>query len=393
MDTRGYEDMDELSRRLAVKLHLEDLDAIDARRISVFGDSAGRDPYVDSYRAQLESLSRTYPPPMRVGSTTGSPFIFGHPSQLGVDADPSYFTGARQGRSTPFQLPSFITTGGGSWHMDTRATQSAMPQWELTRLQPARQQPELIGPLHSLSQTQRPLGLLQQTQLQVAPSAYRTGIVRSVGVSPLLSGPRGAPTKLCNICCNEFPANNFATLPCSDEYCHECLRNLCKTALQNEASFPPRCCNREIPLDTIRHHLSAEMYNDLQDKKLEYGTSNRTYCHDPSCNAFIPRDCNRPNNLGKCPKCGSMTCLKCKGEQHLFGSCQRNEGDLKALRFAEEKGWKRCYRCGMVLERDMGCIHMSKYKLDIFTFCLALLMLTKRTYSMHVWCRILLHLW
>ncbi|KAF5249688.1 hypothetical protein FANTH_4996 [Fusarium anthophilum] len=100
-----------------------------------------------------------------------------------------------------------------------------------------------------------------------------------------------------------------------------------------------------------------------REKWAEHTTMNRTYCSNSQCLKFIP-----PNNTSDdgtpcygdeagCSACNEITCIKCKNKGHT-GDCEQQVGPAQALILAETKGWKRCLRCGHLIELTDGCSHM-----------------------------------
>ncbi|KAF5611595.1 IBR finger domain protein [Fusarium subglutinans] len=84
---------------------------------------------------------------------------------------------------------------------------------------------------------------------------------------------------------------------------------------------------------------------------------------EDKCLKFIP-----PNNTSDdgtpcygeeagCPVCNEITCTRCKNKGHT-GDCEQQVGPAQALVLAETKGWKRCLRCGHLIELADGCSHM-----------------------------------
>ncbi|KZL65447.1 IBR finger domain-containing protein [Colletotrichum tofieldiae] len=76
---------------------------------------------------------------------------------------------------------------------------------------------------------------------------------------------------------------------CRDMYCSDCLRNLFESSINDEALFPSRCCGHTVPIEDILENLfSEEFVETFRAKLVEYLTTDRTYCHIPTCSAFIP---------------------------------------------------------------------------------------------------------
>jgi hypothetical protein len=160
----------------------------------------------------------------------------------------------------------------------------------------------------------------------------------------------------CDSCGEQFNQEDIADCPCPHKYCRECLDNLVRASLSDESLFPPRCCREDIPLRS--GFLSAELTGELQAKKLEFETPNRTYCHQPSCSTFIPRQFI-DGDIATCIRCYQKTCVMCKGATH-DGECPDDVEAQDMLQFAAENGWQRCYSCRRLVELFQGCNHMGK---------------------------------
>ncbi|KAJ9611593.1 hypothetical protein H2200_004777 [Cladophialophora chaetospira] len=74
----------------------------------------------------------------------------------------------------------------------------------------------------------------------------------------------------CTSCFEEFVKTETSKLPCNHSYCRLCLTTLITTALQNEASFPPKCCLTAVPLQTILSVLNVEQSNMYKEKAAEF---------------------------------------------------------------------------------------------------------------------------
>ncbi|KAF4986598.1 hypothetical protein FGRMN_10766 [Fusarium graminum] len=82
----------------------------------------------------------------------------------------------------------------------------------------------------------------------------------------------------CVICTDKFSPLFLSRMPCSHEYCRECLVRLVTAALQDESLFPPRCCGQNIPVESGRW-LTPQLVGQFKAKKLELDTPNRIYCN------------------------------------------------------------------------------------------------------------------
>lgn len=146
--------------------------------------------------------------------------------------------------------------------------------------------------------------------------------------------------------------------PCSHIYCHKCVVDLFKSAMVDESLFPPRCCGQKMPLKATDNFLTAELLEEYQEKELEYGTLNRTYCYISTCLAFIPPQ-HIQDDVASCKIYHCKTCSICKGPYHENGDCPSDEEMKQLLNIAAEKKWKRCYSCRRMVELMTGCNHIS----------------------------------
>jgi hypothetical protein len=165
----------------------------------------------------------------------------------------------------------------------------------------------------------------------------------------------------CTACTVVMSPALLSCCPCGHRYCGGCITQLALSSLADEPLFPPRCCREPIPTEVIETHLTADQIVEFRKRLVEYNTTDRTYCHVPTCSAFIPPD-HIFGSEGLCPRCFNWTCVLCKGKDHL-GGCPGDSATEHVLRLTEEQGWKRCYNCHRVIELTIGCNHMSKDRL------------------------------
>lgn len=160
----------------------------------------------------------------------------------------------------------------------------------------------------------------------------------------------------CEACREEVKFFEVARVPCRHEYCRACLEDLFKASMTDESLFPPRCCRQPITIASVRIFLKSELVRDFE-KKIEFETPNRTYCHLSNCSAFI--DARNIHGEGAtCLECASTTCTTCKAAAHE-GDCPNDTLLQQVLDTARENGWQRCYSCWRVVELDHGCNHMT----------------------------------
>ncbi|KAL4738463.1 hypothetical protein BDV11DRAFT_170978 [Aspergillus similis] len=165
------------------------------------------------------------------------------------------------------------------------------------------------------------------------------------------------PTQFCAACMEEFGIDKMALLPCAHQYCRQCLAIMFERAIANELSFPPRCC-RPITIKTAHSFLDRELVIRYIQKRAEFETRDKIYCHKIECNTFI-----HPSfielDFAICPKCGSATCIHCTTKAHeLDDVCPMDAATAELLQTANKRGWKRCWSCRRMVERAGGCPHM-----------------------------------
>ncbi len=161
----------------------------------------------------------------------------------------------------------------------------------------------------------------------------------------------------CVACQESKPAFDIIQAPCEHRYCRECIGDLFETATTDESLFPPRCCRQNIPVDTVKDLLSKALIERVEQKRVEFGTPNRTYCVWPTCSAFIPPD-RIDGDIAVCPNCEQTTCTICKSAAHQ-GDCPNDTALQSLISTAEENNWQRCYQCRRLIELEIGCYHMT----------------------------------
>jgi hypothetical protein len=161
----------------------------------------------------------------------------------------------------------------------------------------------------------------------------------------------------CEACREEGKFFDIARLPCCHEYCRDSLRALFEAAMTDESLFPPRCCRQPIKINSVRIFLIAELVRGYWEKKIEFETPNRTYCHSSKCSAFISLD-HIEDEVGTCPNCYLTTCTTGKGSAHA-ADCPDDSLLQQVLDLAQQNEWQRCYNCSRVVELDHGCNHIT----------------------------------
>lgn len=165
-------------------------------------------------------------------------------------------------------------------------------------------------------------------------------------------------TMQCVGCQEEHVVGTILEAPCGHSYCRACLVIMFTKTLTNESLFPPNCCQQDLPTDGFAEILPATLLVEFIAKAVEYGTSNKIYCHRQQCSAFIPKE-DIYRGIAWCPKCRQATCADCKAAPHLEKDCPPDKDEEMVLSLARREGWIRCNDCNHVIEHISGCNHMS----------------------------------
>ncbi|KAI1802360.1 IBR finger domain-containing protein [Daldinia bambusicola] len=161
----------------------------------------------------------------------------------------------------------------------------------------------------------------------------------------------------CLACGETTEVTRLVKAPCGHEYCLRCLAQLFRNATTDETLYPPRCCRQEIPLRPNERFLPNDIVTTFREKAVEFSTTNRTYCHRPTCSVFIHPN-TYVNNVATCHACQSRTCVTCKRQSH-DGDCPYDEDLQQVMRLAREQGWQRCANCRAMVELNTGCNHIT----------------------------------
>ena len=161
----------------------------------------------------------------------------------------------------------------------------------------------------------------------------------------------------CVVCTTDIPScvENLVT-SCGHNWCKSCLQQRFEMACEDEASYPPRCCD-EIRLEQAKRFISKETYDLFVEKTAEFSTRHRLYCHRPSCNKFLQQTTTSKASI-KCHSCKSRTCGFCQNKAHTWSKCKQSRSDRDFIADAKEGGLQQCPGCKRVVEKSSGCNHM-----------------------------------
>ena len=163
----------------------------------------------------------------------------------------------------------------------------------------------------------------------------------------------------CTACTERTHPNDIVKVPCGHDYCRDCLEQLYHRCMTDETLFPPRCCHQEFPYELVKHHLSQRCRSRFGQKRVELETKDRTYCHVPTCSAFIKPEEYEPRRRAQCNRCSSSTCASCKGPYHSTPWCPEDGATQALMGVAERNEWQTCFGCRRIVELKHGCNHIT----------------------------------
>lgn len=113
--------------------------------------------------------------------------------------------------------------------------------------------------------------------------------------------------------------------------------------------------------------FSPEELKAYRAAELEFACTDRIYCADLKCGAFIPAH-QRDADLGSCGACTSVTCVQCKLLAH-DGICSVDKPRQELLEFARGQSWIQCFGCGEMIGQLRGeklddVISSAHYSID-----------------------------
>ncbi|MCJ1246159.1 hypothetical protein MMC30_003364 [Trapelia coarctata] len=181
-----------------------------------------------------------------------------------------------------------------------------------------------------------------------------TSTASSSKVSPFAI--RNRPRKLqCIACREEVHFFDVLTVPCNHGYCRDCIVELFEASTSDESLFPPKCCQRQIPVDAT--FIPRDLISKFHAKSIEFSDPNRTYCYRETCSTYIT-PLHISGDKGTCPACHHQTCTLCKRDTHI-GDCPNDPALQSLMALAAENGWIRCYSCHRMVELNTGCNHIT----------------------------------
>eukprot|EP00051_Salpingoeca_urceolata_P008403 m.105687 g.105687 ORF g.105687 m.105687 type:complete len:505 (+) comp15734_c0_seq1:58-1572(+) len=172
------------------------------------------------------------------------------------------------------------------------------------------------------------------------------------------------PPVCCGICMMDTDdgAGAMVVLPCSHEFCQDCLGSHVLAALQDgriPAVCPELGCAGTLPLETVQTLVDTDPY--LRYRRLALLRSDKRLCECPTCGAF-QRGNPEQSSVMVCSECEVEYCFF-HGLAHKGSTCaefteRTAKDDIMSRRVINQLS-KPCPGCGMPIELAGGCPHVK----------------------------------
>ena len=169
---------------------------------------------------------------------------------------------------------------------------------------------------------------------------------------------------ICDYCFNEdYFSTGVEILECECKVCSYCMRDLFFNAMNDFTLMPPKCHEIEIQISILDSIMDDHEKSAYLLKLKEFKCDIKLYCPNKKCSAFVFTDKNTHQFIS-CRECKTLLCTKCKEFGHIGKTCEEsnletiNEKNLN-LKLLKENGWSICGKCGLGIELDQGCNHMT----------------------------------
>jgi len=249
-----------------------------------------------------------------------------------------------------------------------------------------------VVPTAATRRTKRPPVPRVRAAAVVKPKTSKTPSKRKIDAEPAAAltpkkkrGP--AEKRDCSICASSKSISYSFRLNDADGVC-EHFKNICGACIQgmlkgkisdrkldNADLACPFTCECVLDQDLIRRSLTSKSFFEIYSNALakHHLASNPNYiaCLSSECGQYFSiEDCagKKPRGKGKttankniaCPYCNFELCLTCNRPWH-DGPCSaaKQAEDEKSVAEMRAMGAKPCPKCGINIDKDGGCDHMT----------------------------------
>jgi hypothetical protein len=175
----------------------------------------------------------------------------------------------------------------------------------------------------------------------------------------------------CPVCFDDVSVSDRIVLECSHSACRECMIQMIVTCLQEKTT--PLCsldtkCHSEISEWILDELLTPQQLEEHHKNLLEKTMpANQCFWCPGKCGSIISfEDPSRVTRF-ECPDCKKEFCFKCECEWHKGSTCElykkwaeeNKQSSSLFFKYLSSHNVKKCPNCGVNIEKNMGCDHMT----------------------------------
>ena len=175
----------------------------------------------------------------------------------------------------------------------------------------------------------------------------------------------------CPLCLCKAEDPIFILQSCGHAYCAECVKQYFESCIADKC-FPMKCCEENCGRNLVVKDLNMLIANKAERTSfISAAVGNFVmkhsncykYCPTPNC-SMVYRITDEQNlKAFNCPACTTSTCTACHQNAHDgFQSCiawRAYQDDGHVFEWAQEAGARQCPKCGTLIEKNEGCMHMA----------------------------------
>jgi len=175
----------------------------------------------------------------------------------------------------------------------------------------------------------------------------------------------------CKIC---FEEAHLVVLSCKHNYCQDCWNKYLKGKIIGDKTNLIKCmgekCGGLFPIEVVKSLLNDstvfEEYKKLIINHFVQFNESTKFCPGQNCEQMVLKLIASELFGVKC-ECGETFCMQCQHyEDHDPIDCERLEQwlircdeDNENLKWMKAHSTKRCPKCKAIIEKNMGCNHMT----------------------------------
>lgn len=174
----------------------------------------------------------------------------------------------------------------------------------------------------------------------------------------------------CLLCFEISPFSGMTFLDCTHEICTKCYRSYLEEAVYAgreclKKKCPVKDCPVGIPKELFEQLLSIELYERYQMLMINSFVDLNPYtkwCPGPGCNLATVYKKNYCREV-TCT-CGHIWCFNCRSDAHRPLTCELLKMWNEKIAIEDKSSFidvdaKACPRCGMPIQKSLGCLHMT----------------------------------